>query len=326
MRKNKKSSLINKKNDRIVWVDYFRGICILCVLGIHFGLPLSIYRFFSSFFLTGFFFVSGYLKKSHHETIDQLFNRICSLLIPFLAFGLIEMSINAIMQKEPIFSLLIGFISQISGTGRDLLWFISCLIVCEILSWIIKKVYNIKIQMAIYFCLLLLGFWFSYLNVKMIWHIEVAFIMIFFIQLGGDYRKFESKICNYEWKIGIVSLILYGSLILLFPNMYVDVHLGIYTNPVVFMISACVSIPLMIVICKKISFLYPLQYIGKNTLIYYAVHGKCQIIIKKIIKQLSLSRYITWILVYVVVVIVIGCFAEIINKWVPELAGRKRRK
>lgn len=49
-----------KMNQRILWIDYIKGICMFLVIMSHSSWPEGYDLLFSPIFLTGFFFVSGY--------------------------------------------------------------------------------------------------------------------------------------------------------------------------------------------------------------------------------------------------------------------------
>ena len=77
---------------RLDWLDYGRGLCMLCVILYHTWAYYAkeggvILNWIEPFFLTLFFFISGYLidinKFSVKKSLNSIFNR---LLVPYFIF------------------------------------------------------------------------------------------------------------------------------------------------------------------------------------------------------------------------------------------------
>ena len=310
---------------RIAWVDYFRGLCMFGVLAVHLGVPDYIYRLFSPFFLTGFFFVYGYLTGTKKKNIKWLCKRIKALFIPFIFFGLINLLADALFTHSDILAGVIGFLVQIPGSGQDMLWFISCLILCEILTWIIQCLFeeNFLATTIAYIGMCILGFTLSSLRIQLPWHIETAMTMGIFVLIGELYRKNENRITSIlEKRIAIISFVIYIALYFIFPNMYIDIHLGIYTNIPVFIITAICAIAFLTVICRHMHKIDGLQFIGKNTLVYYALQIKCFTVLKKLIR--FNNTILNWWLVFLASLVILGIVAWLITRYIPEIMARKR--
>lgn len=79
---------VTQKN-RIEWIDQFRGILFLFVIICHSRLaPPYMKHLYEPIFLTGFFFLSGYLYKDKDITtkLKSIFN---GLIAPFLLYCLL---------------------------------------------------------------------------------------------------------------------------------------------------------------------------------------------------------------------------------------------
>ena len=56
---------------RIEWIDNAKGICMIAVIFSHVLLkPISATPFYTPWFLTGFFFISGFLFFNPDKTMD----------------------------------------------------------------------------------------------------------------------------------------------------------------------------------------------------------------------------------------------------------------
>lgn len=324
---------MNKKsNSRIFWCDYLRGICMLGVLAIHLGVPEIIYRSFSPIFLTGFFFTSGYLDGTKDKNTFWLHKRISSLIIPFLSFGIINLLVNIIFNHSDLQTIRMDFFKfllQVSGSKGDILWFLSCLITCEIINWLVTSICedHKKMKIAFYLGLCGVGFILSYNKVHLPWHVEVAFVVIMFMFAGELYRIYENRLNAFIksiYSMPLLCLGIYIILYILYPYEYIDLHLGIYSNIPVFLVSAICGIFFLICLCKKINHPICLKFIGQNTLIYYAFQVKCFFVLKKIF--LIQNYIISWFSIYIFSVLLLGIGSIFINHHFPILLGRKQKK
>lgn len=316
------------KQIRIEWVDLLRGICILCVMSVHLGVPEYIYRLYSPFYLAIFFFVSGYLHLNSKNNFVDVIKREKKLIIPFLSFGLFNLVWEFIVSGASVYTNTVKFFAQVSGSSGDSLWFISCLIICEILYYIIELVlFNQNIYNGIcYVLLLLIGASMSCVySIHLPWHIEVAMVLLFFFKLGALYREYESKLVFRTKKILFwITLLLYLTLVIFYPEMIVDSHVGQYSNFVIFIFSAMLAICFLTIFCKKMGKVNVINFLGQNTLIYYALHIKAFTVIRKIICLFALPLWFQWILIYATTIIIMIIPIKIVNRFFPELIGHRR--
>ena len=206
------------KNNRIEWVDIAKTICIVCVIATHCTYCNDKLRIiFHPFFLTLFFFLSGYLfneKYSFKETITKKFR---TLFVPWLIFGVINVLLvntwniirNGLNMKSFVENFALMFL-QIRGF-KDREWFIACLFLAFIPFYFIIKKLDKKGSIIVSFVLALISMLYvKYVKLNVFglgtnslpWHIQIIFIVDFLMVLGFYYRKeWESKI-----KISNISL------------------------------------------------------------------------------------------------------------------------
>ena len=65
-----------------------------------------------------------------------------------------------------------------------------------------------------------------------------------------------------------------------------------------------------------------LQFIGKNTLVYYALQIKCFTVLKKLIR--FNNTILNWWLVFLASLVILGIVAWLITRYIPEIMARKR--
>lgn len=234
-------------------------------------------RYFSPVFLTTFFFVSGYLFKENCSFGKVFEQRTRTLLIPFLALGIIMILLSQVLT----FNEKIPFIDEIKGllfqNGQNqLLWFIAALYIYSIIFYWIERVANSpKRLLIISIILFLLNYVIVLMEFPPIpWHVSSFGFACFYMGLGKYYKEKEQKINTFtdnKWII-VTLLIIYILLISVF-----DLRISFGGGK--FVVDALsVTIPgliIMIYVSKHIvqnsKFLL---FVGANTLFYFAFHGK----------------------------------------------------
>ena len=118
--------------ERVKWLDSSRGLCFLAVIYNHieFSDP-DVMAFLSPFFLTVFFFVSGYLFKGGKGFLEVFEQRTRGLYIPFLIYGSLLVVSQYVYSthevEEPLPQALVSLWLQ---DGRNnMIWFIPALYV-----------------------------------------------------------------------------------------------------------------------------------------------------------------------------------------------------
>lgn len=121
------------EKDRVTWIDDVRGLCVFCVLLAHTGIQHPyLYKLYTPFFLTTFFFISGFLYKNTNLKNDIL-KIFRHLFLPYLWLNAILIIVgidnwNAIFQGNYNYVL-----SKIKDTvlGYNM-WFIPCIIMVQL--------------------------------------------------------------------------------------------------------------------------------------------------------------------------------------------------
>ena len=83
---------------RVTWIDAMRGVCMFMVILYHSGAPVEYDKFLIPFFLSGFFFLSGYLfytPGSRWDWKHKLIRVSETLLIPYLLYWTLTYFVKA---------------------------------------------------------------------------------------------------------------------------------------------------------------------------------------------------------------------------------------
>ncbi len=321
---------------RIEWLDVMKGILITFVILSH-SYPADIYRyFFTPFFLTMFFFASGYtfsLKGNWKEYFCHNFRR---LGIPFLVLGGIRVFIQYAVSGGDVADYIKKFFMQISGKG-DEMWFVSCLITASVLFYIILRVGSrISESNRMFFIVILsiivmgAGIYdIIIVKLKLIWEFELACLMIFYMMLGYLYRRLEVKIQICEKRKWIVLCsVVYLAAVFRYKNQ-VDIHLEQFEHFFLWFLLSILSVGPVIYISMIISnrrIKDVLIFLGQNTLFYYAFAGIIRMILYKGCNVAGFlpDMYIFPVVCVVLSEAVLSVPAKFVNKICPWMVGKKR--
>ena len=308
----------------------------------------------SPIFLTGFFFISGYLFTSDWEKVNirsKWMQVLRGILIPYIIFMLAFLLPKLVLlNNDWRVSICDIFLLRAS-------WFVIAIGVLQMLYAItIKIVRNMPqfLLCSIVFTLIGYGFIMLYRNLpdwismSPILHsnsmpgcfpacVNLAFMASPFFSLGVLYRKYENKIkLNANLVLGIFVFLVYMMI------MYLD-HLTIRTS---FTFASCessnyllvifyfiIAMSSLIMLCKKVDTVKPLNYIGENTLLFYYFNilmlRVVGMLYNKFIVLANLNSFKENIgygnYIIVTFFAIIGTFPIVwfINKYMPLLTGNK---
>ena len=342
---------------RVQWVDVVKFVCIMVVMLSHLEAKTDfLSALFTPFFLNGFFFASGYVYKYKDGFKTFFVKKIKGLLWPWFFFSVLDILLSHIISFNshmPLKEELMWNLFQIRGM-HDGLWFIAALFVAFIpFYFFIKKYDESQKDKTALFILLASSFMLSflsrvysgYMNPKLLpwgtyhlpWHIESIFVAMFWMVLGYLFKeKFESV---FDEKIKLAGFLIILSICLLMIYIPFFTNYEIPNKVVNYLysyIKEFLSVLSLIYVCKRIK---PNKYnlfVGQNTIIFFALHGKVYSLMQTVFKKVSLGLYtnilsnvITSSLFAIVFAIVLSIVliipVYIINTYFPFLVGRTKK-
>lgn len=319
---------------RIQWLDVCKGILIFFIILDHSYPPELYRRIYTPFFLTMFFFVSGYTFSTKSTFREFVTNKGRRLLIPFLVLGLSKILIYYVTEGGRLIERLKGFVLQIN-CQYDEMWFLSCLFTSSLLFYLIvtlcrrqKRFPEEKLVLVISSVVSILGFtdmcvW----KMKFLWELETACMMVFYMALGYWYRRQHDtgKPCRLEkatWAIPLA--ILYTCIVLLFKN-YAGIHIQTFENPILFVLSSLIAIAPIIYLSKLLfqsCLRRVLVFCGANTLFYYAYSGIIRVLFYAGCSYLDISNeWILPLLCTLMSFILMAFPAWFVKKYLPWAVG-----
>lgn len=337
---------------RITWVDIAKYLGIMCVMNSHLeSAPDRLEMFYTPFFLMIFFFTSGYVYRHTDNFGKFLKKKIFQLFVPWLLFSVLNILLSQVLSFNSHSSLkeeLFWNFMQVRGYG-DGLWFISALFITFIpffffIKWYEKSASNSKhwiligstlalsVASQIYFYAMNPSV-FPWKSTALPWHLEYIFVAMFFMILGYLFRtKFEELFDRYNtWLFKLVVLGLFLGTV--FISNYV-IHNDFANLPITYL-SQLSGVTFIVALCKILPSTRIILYLGQNTLLCFALHGKIYSVLETIIDKLVpnlyysiLSNVVTSSLFSILLTIVLSIILIIpiwiINRWFPFTIGRKR--
>lgn len=102
---------------RIEWIDVAKGLCMAAVIFSHVPMkPHGTDPFIQSWFLAGFFFISGFLFLNPNKKTDvaqKYINIITSILVPYISYWFISYGVEQCLKGNYIF--VSGWLSDVLG-------------------------------------------------------------------------------------------------------------------------------------------------------------------------------------------------------------------
>lgn len=169
------------------------------------------------------------------------------------------------------------------------------------------------------------------------WHIEYMFQAMFYMVLGYMFRhNMEAEFDKYNTlKLRIVASLAY--LFLVFVPFFGKVKMPMVGDILYHYLTVVVGIATLILIAKEIKANRYINYVGQNTLIYFALHGKALSVIQTLLKKFAVGFYsavlnnvalssVFCLGLSLVLSVILIVPTYIINRWFPFIVGRKSIK
>lgn len=322
---------------RLHWIDSARGIAFLMVIYSHVGYCNShLMKFFTPIFLTTFFFVSGYLTNESKPFFTFLEQRARTLLLPFFIFGLFNIVSAQVItfsgRHVSIVNDLLDFFVQIRGRNDDL-WFIPCLFVSSIPFYFLVK--QIKSTYKLLVCSTMLLVANAMLSAQPLpWHIQLIPYAMFYMATGYIFRKYEHML-DGAVNIFFVLVFLFTYIII------VQLHSSAVAYPVSFIPSIYIVDTLLLTLTGLLLIVFLSKYlsgkhllltfIGSNSLLYFALHGKANALLNKITGitlnffSIGRSQWIDFsigILITIAAAVILVVPVTFINRYLYYTVGR----
>lgn len=137
------------KGERTAWIDMVKGVLILFVILGHTTTNRFFLNWISSFYMPCFFFISGWLMKKEGRAKLFVCKKAKSVLLPYVFFALLWVLFcyvkSFVVEGDfSVFRALLSIVLPYSGsTGGNVynLWFLPCLFLAQVIVavWVYEK-------------------------------------------------------------------------------------------------------------------------------------------------------------------------------------------
>ena len=322
---------MNNKKERKEWVDVLRSIAMILVVYGHRTPGWTEYFVFTSpIKIPLFFAVTGYVFNGTKGDFSTFFRKLWrTVIVPWLVITCLPYLLASPIKG--IDFLKENLIDVLTGVNY---WYMPCCIAAEILwFWILKLVkpmWKIGLLTAVMFAL---GIILNAHGILSVFMINRALTVQVFLYIGYLLRVYETEIVNklnrkFVLAGAIAIYFAFGVLTMkLYPGQCLDVHMCRYYNILICGIMIWIGIYVLAVLISKRISKYPrlLVLIGQHTLVIYLLHKYLVIVYEKGLSIFHITNNrLTNVFLTLIVCLTGAMISLAINRFVPELMGKKR--
>lgn len=335
----------NNKQTRIEWIDIGKFICIMFVMLSHLESGTDgLSRMYSPFFLTVFFFLSGYVYREVLTFKEHFIKKVKGLFVPWFVFSHFNILLSqfiTLKEKRSLLECLMWNWLQIRGKD-DGMWFVAALFIAYIPFYFFVKQKKPLTVIALSVLLSVISIvytkvampeFFLWNTINLPWHIEYVFQAMLWMILGYYFKIYGEYIFDkYNTKLTCVFLwIAYLSIVYTFSGDYsnwINIPLGYFVS--------ALGVLSIISLCKLVKSNKYFMFVGSNTLTFFGLHGKVYAVLEKmmvvfagdlyqVILKNSLLSNIFAIMLTMLLSLILIIPAMITNRWFPWVLGRTRK-
>ena len=321
-------------NQRLAYIDVAKGLAMILMILCHSGMHNGFTQWIYAFHMPLFFIVSGFLYNGEHTELGPYIKKkFYQLIVPFILFSLM-LCFGSRGGEDWIYILYGSRDSLAFAKTFTPLWFLPCFFFSSFLFRLISNISNYNV---VRLCVLIIcipgfigGYYHKFFKYGFPFNIDVALVGVLLMGIGKELKIIYEKSFFSNIGVGVFCLLI-GSIVaflnrpesLTVGNPHVEMSIGAYGNPILFIISATLLVYAIIQFCKMIpqSFLSNgIEFIGKNSMSFLCLHGFTNMLLIGALRYIHLSMP----LIVCIINIVLCTFATmIINKNCPNIIGKK---
>lgn len=294
------------ENKRLDWLDAAKGFGIILVIYAHIDNSL-LRTLIYTFHVPLFFFLSGFVYSNAGSFKDFFLKKAKALIVPYFVYGIIIIiwqisNSTTPYTRDAFLELIKCFLVQ---NRMWTLWFIACLFCLNIIFYCVEHILKTTFKIGCFtFIFFISGIlYYRYGGTSLPWNIDVCSMVLPFFFAGYICKKNWTSICKtfnttfrtlsllvlccvINISLGLISLNISGQNVDIFYNQYGFIPLTY--------LSAISGIAAVIIISHKLK-PKAIQYIGRNSLIYFALHQQIFIaLVKDILKFIGIVLDKSW--------------------------------
>ena len=309
------------------WITILKGFLIILVIFGHTTTDKYVLNYLSSFYMPCFFVLSGWLIKKEADLAVFVKKKVKSVLMPYLFFAVIwvlfcfaksfvvESDFNLV---RALLSIILPYSGSTGGNAYNL-WFLPCLFLAQVLLGLfVYSKRNGKILAVIIY----LSFLVSGIIIKPYCSLLYATaIATVFVGVGFYLSNYLSASVNntkhsliLPLTIGLVVHIGTFALNVVVLGNNLDFSAASFGILPLYILGALSAVLVVIVLTSQIKKLQPIEYIGKNSLVYYALHYEVLALVTFVVEKVTSIGIISTIVSFVATCLLTTIIVAIYNK------------
>lgn len=259
---------INKQKIRRIDIDLLRfyGI-VLMILG-HVGWGRVFDKYIHAFHMPIWFMISGFFLTKEKNIAGFFENKIRTLLVPYLFWGIISELLLTLTIKSGVWYDGIIWPNVIANGAQ---WFLPALMIASSIGFVLLKYFPFWFSVIIS---MIIGIFGTMNTIRLPLAIDSALVGVGFFAIGAVLHKMEFKILSI--KLPFLFVLIISNLFLVFLNGSVNMRTNDYSNILLFWINAVGSMVILLnvanIIIKKFRIPNVILEIGSESLIYPCVN------------------------------------------------------
>ena len=318
-----------KIEPRKEWIDFLRSIAMLFVIFGHQWEGNTYFVFTSPIKIPLFFMISGYVFNYKRDSVREfVISIIRKLVVPWIVLTIPYMVVYFYTRGIAVINDFL--IQPFYGGGA---WYMPCCIIAECIWFVNYKATQKPIITLIIAAFISgLGFICAFYNIANFAMLNRAMIAQLFFGLGYTYLLMEkrNKIAPDSLVLILWSLYLFlcYTTLLLWPGKCIDFHNNVYYNYIfciLIMIIGCYACFFSGKRTRHIPRVF--IFIGQNTLVFYMLHPLNITLLLRIIGFFGIkigNDLLGTMIKFTFACISCGIESLFINRYLPEVAGKKR--
>lgn len=339
---------------RIEWLDIAKFFFIMVVILEHLEAGADeLSCLIVPYALPGFLFASGYTHKAGQSFKSFFVKKFRTLFIPWLVLSVFDISLSQLVsfgEHNFINELAWNFL-QIRGR-HDQLWFVAALFTAYFPFYFFIEWYNRKpaagnhrTELFMLIALIIFAGAVTYSSLmdptllpwgtsSLPWHLDYAFRGLLFMACGFFFRqKYEKSFEKFNpYARALVLTLLHAAIV--YAPYFVTIPQGLF-SVLANLVTPLLGVMAIVSISKILPANAYLLYVGQNTLLYFAFHGKVFGVIEGILRRFFAGPYsailankassiIFAIVLTVIVSIILIIPSYIVNRYFPFILGKRR--
>ncbi len=338
------------QSNRLSWIDICRGLGIILIILSHTPITRNLIGYNYSFQLGIFFFFAGYLFNfKKYVNFKEFFkSRVKGILFPYIFLSLISMIFYFFYYHVPLYS---------GGTFKDMisvflfgarntifynipLWFLPTLFLMENFYYLLKRYWKkdfIILPSILYLSCLCFASFNALNKTNVFWTWTAGGYYLIYFAIGNFIREHQIEIKNKMilWGLFLVALGVNLSMYC-YPHIYFSildsqtlslVGLKLYFTAILIMLAGTYAyINISKFLSWKFKHIYLLEYLGKNSLIFFGLHVPVMWLIRSLFNSLHIQitqRFNLEGIVYTtLIILILWPISYFINRWSPWILGK----